>query len=259
MRTRAPQLLAIAVTLLALPTIAAAQVTMRRTPEPIVTAENASWYLAGDAITYAGDIYYPTGPNVFFNSDEMVRSGDYQGIPLYVRTTIEPYSVVYVPLPGRVMKPYERRRAGDIAGTVGSTLPSFPVSHTAEPDELSMPQAAAPPSLVPQSFPDVIGGRPYATVPPGIPTPAPTTGVVPPPGPLVSARKPEGLDGIYIEYQERRWFVSGHAEELESAQFTRIGEYEGFPVYRKSNDERTIYVAVSETARELVAPYSLRR
>ena len=259
MRTRAPQLLAIAVMLLALQTIGAAQVTMRRTPEPIVTAENESWYLAGDAIAYAGDIYYPTGPNVFFNHNEMVRSGDYQGIPLYVRTTVEPYSVVYVPLPGRVMKPYERRRTGDLAGTVGSTMPSFPVPHTAESEELSMPLAAAPPSQIPQSFPDVVGQRPYATGPSPVPTPAPTTGVVPPPGPLVSARKPEGLDGIYIEYHDRRWFVSGHAQELETAQFTRIGEYEGFAVYRKGSGEGTIYVAVARTAPELVAPYSLRR
>lgn len=258
MRTRAPQLLAIAVALLVLHTTAAAQVTMRRTPEPIVTAEGESWYLAGDAIAYAGDIYYPTGPNVFFNPNEMVRSGDYQGIPLYVRTTVEPYSIVYVPLPGRVMKPYERRRAGDIAGTVGSTMPSFPVSHTVEPDELSMPQAAAPPSQIPQSFPDVISPRPYAP-PTAVPGAAPTAGTVPPPGPLVSARKPEGLDGIYIAFQDRRWFVSGHAEELDTAQFTRIGEYEGFPVYRKAGDESTIYVAVAKTARELIAPYTVRR
>jgi hypothetical protein len=258
MRTRAPQLLAIAVMLLVLQATGATQVTMRRTPEPIVTAENESWYLAGDAITHAGNIYYPAGPTVFFNPNEMVRSGDYQGIPLYVRTTFEPYSIVYVPLPGRVMKPYERPRAGDLAGTVGSTLPSFPVSHASEGDDLALPQAAAPPSLIPQSFPDVMSARPGSTTPAGA-MPAATTGTVVPRGPMVSARKPEGLDGIFIEFRDRRWFVSGHAQELDAAVFTRIGEYEGFPVYRKGEDQRTIYVAVSTMARELIAPYSARR
>jgi hypothetical protein len=258
MRTRAPQLLAIAVMLLALQATGATQVTMRRTPEPIVTAENESWYLAGDAITYAGNIYYPTGPNVFFNPNEMVRSGDYQGVPLYVRTTFEPYSLVYVPLPGRVMKPYERRRSGDMAGTVGSTLPSFPVSHTPEEDDQALRQAAAPPTQIPQSFPDVIGRPPDFTSSPA-PAPAATTGTTRPPGPMVSARKPEGLDGIFIEFLDRRWFVSGHAQELDPALFTRIGEYEGFAVYRKGEDQKTIYVAVSKTARELIAPYSARR
>ena len=259
MRRRAPQFLALIAALLTLQVIGSTQVNFRPTPEPIVTAENESWYLSGQPITYAGNIYHPTGPNIFFNAYEMVRSGDFNGIPLYARTTIEPYSIVYVPLAGKVMKPYERRRAGDIAGTVGSTIPSFPVVHTPEPGEPALPaQAPAPPTQIAPSIGTVavIAVAPTASV---VPEPASTTGTVPPPGPLASARKPEGLDGLFLEYRDRRWFSSGKAERLDPTQFTAIGDYRGFPVYRKADDERTIYVAVARGAGELIAPYSARR
>ena len=76
------------------------------------------------------NFYYPAGPRVHFMPFEMVRSGDFLGIPLYSRTTIEPYSVVFIPVGGGMMQPYERRREGELAGTVGSSAPSFPVLST---------------------------------------------------------------------------------------------------------------------------------
>jgi hypothetical protein len=187
----------------------------------------------------------------------MVRSGDFNGVPLYIRTTIEPYSIVYVPLLGKQMKPYERRRTGDIAGTVGSTLPSFPVVHTPEPGDEVLPQAAAPPTLIAPSP----SGAAMVIPPlfPPAPEPAPTTGTMFPPGPLVSAKLPEGLDALFVEYGDRRWFSSGKAVSLDRNAFTRIGDYRGFAVYRKGDDEQTIYVVVSRTAEELIAPYSVRR
>jgi hypothetical protein len=118
-------------------------------------------------------------------------------------------------------------------------------------------QAAAPPIL----RESVSGGygEPAARRPSDTPEPVATTGATPYPlGPLASARKPEGLNGIYVEYQDRRWMLSGSAVELDSAPFTRIGDYRGFPVYRKGDDEQTIYVTVAHSARELLAPYSAR-
>ena len=46
------------------------------------------------------------------------------------------------------MRPYERRRDGEVAGTVGNTAPSFPVSRDNEnaPPDAGL-QAAAPPVL----------------------------------------------------------------------------------------------------------------
>ena len=117
---------------LALPLTLDAQMTMRPTPWPVVTAENEWWFLSGDPIAADGLVYFPAGAQVYFNPYEMVRSGYYRGIPLYSKTTIEPYSVVFVPVSGGLLQPYERRRDGDIAGTTGSTVPSFPVARDVE-------------------------------------------------------------------------------------------------------------------------------
>jgi hypothetical protein len=46
------------------PIAAAAQVTYRPTPTPIVTAENERWYLEGQPITFSGSIYYLSGAAV---------------------------------------------------------------------------------------------------------------------------------------------------------------------------------------------------
>ena len=260
MRRRAPQFFAAIAALVLVPTAGWAQATWRPTPPPAVTAENEGWYLNGDPLTFAGNIYFPTGPLVHFDANQMVRSGDFRGIPLYSLTTIEPYSKVFVPLTSGLMKPYERRRAGDVAGTAGSSTPSFPVVNPHDPREEAAVyaplQAAAPPMLSESLY----GTAPVQPVaPPAIVAPEPiaTTGAAPYPlGPLVSARKPEGLNGIYIDYADRRWLLSGAAVELDSTRFRRVGEYRGFPVYRKGDDERTIYVTVAHNARELLAPYS---
>ena len=106
---------------------ARAQVNMQPTPAPTVTAENEAWYQSGEPLMFAGNLYYPAGPAIHFIANEMVRSAFYRGIPLYSRTTIEPYSVVFVPVAGGMMQPYERPRTGDIAGTSGSSVAALPV------------------------------------------------------------------------------------------------------------------------------------
>src|SRR5215210_6499299 len=91
---------------------AAAQIQSRPTDAPIVTADNESWYVNREAIQFAGDLYFPAGATVFFNGNTMVRSGHYNGVPLYSDTTVEPYSLVYVPVARGLMQPYERPRQG---------------------------------------------------------------------------------------------------------------------------------------------------
>jgi len=266
MRRTAPQLLAAVVLAVLLPIAVGAQATMRPTPAPMVTAENEEWYLAGEPITFSGSVYYPAGVLVFFNPYEMVRTGEYRGIPLYSRTTIEVFSKVFVPLSGGLMKPYERPRGGDLAGTVGSTVPAFPVVNPAEEtlqaSEFGVAQAAAPPTL----YAPIVGldlPYPVKAARPTLPEPAATTGISepePPRGPLVSARLPEGLNGVFIEYSDRRWFSSGHAVQLDPARFKRIGDLAGFPVYAdRDGDEKTIYVSVTSQTESFIAPYSARR
>jgi hypothetical protein len=262
MRRTAPQLLA-AVAVAALLTVTTgAQVTSRPTPAPLVTADNESWYLEGDPITFAGNIYYQTGPKIFFNPFEMVRSGEFRGIPLYSKTTIEPFSKVFLPLEGHVMQPYERRRSGDLAGTVGSSAPSFPVVNPAEeilyPSDVGVIQAPSPPTiytpLVGYETPAAADTQPQVPV-----EPSATAGAFYPRGPLVSARLPQGLNSLFVEYGDRRWFSSGPPVTLDTTRFRRIGGLDGFPVYERDSDENTIYISVSLQAETLLAPYSLRR
>lgn len=251
------------------PCDALAQIASRPTPPPIVTAEYAAWYLAGEPITFAGNIYYPAGPEVFFNQYEMIRSGFYEGVPLYSRTTLEPFSVVFVPLSGGQLQPYERRRAGDVAGTAGSLTPSFPIVTPAEEDPYAFPglQAAAPPTRTAMSMgvtsremagvrrapsPDVgtAGGESAVDVAPLILV-----------GPMRTALRPTGLNAIYITYDNRRWFNSGPAVEFSSTRFTKIGEHHGFAVYSDAGGgkDNTIYVALTARGGDLVTPYSLRQ
>jgi hypothetical protein len=127
-----------------------AQSTLQPTPPPAVTADAEQWYQSGQPVMFAGNFYYSAGAQIHFNANEMVRTGTYQGVPLYTRTTIEPNSVVFVPLVGGMMQPYERRRDGDLSGTVGSSAPSFPVAtsrdqSTSGTAALSTVQAAGPP------------------------------------------------------------------------------------------------------------------
>jgi hypothetical protein len=78
-----------------------------------VTAANADWQIRGEPILHAGSWYYPAGPTVFFDGNIMARPGVYKGVPLDANTTLEPYSIVFVPI-GR--NPYERRREASSRG-----------------------------------------------------------------------------------------------------------------------------------------------
>src|SRR3954452_14956802 len=147
-------------------TVGAQSMTIRSSRPPAVTAESEPWYVSGSPITFAGNFYYPAGPRVHFMPSEMVRSGDFLGVPLYSRTTIEPYSVIFVPVGGGMMQPYERRRDGELAGTVGSSAPSFPVALSSDSglDNATYGATAAAPPFVElgDDVPSTIS-RPVAT------------------------------------------------------------------------------------------------
>lgn len=240
-----------------------AQMTLQPTSRPIVTAENEPWYLAGVPITHAGITYYPAGPIVHFNANEMVRGGHFEGVPLYSRTTIEPYSLVFVPISGGLMHPYERRRDGDLAGTVGSGTPSFPVVRPTEQAGMEyvpgagMVQAPAPPSQVGVAVDRIA----LAEIPPSVaPPPVGTTGTpaLTSSGPLATARRPQGLSGVFIEYGSQRYFSDGPAVRFDEKLFTRVGDYRGFPVYEQQGQDKTLYIPPLGGAPGVVAPYRAR-
>jgi hypothetical protein len=260
-----------------------AQVITQPTPVPLVTADSEAWYLAGEPIVYSGYLYYPAGAQVSFNPNEMVRSSSHFGVPLYVRGTDEPFSVVYVPLARGFVQPYMRRRAGDIAGTVGTAPPSGSAAMYSQPGAVFPAQAAGAPSLTAGAPADAVG-QPRAPLPPvaargeAVPmasTPAPSATAPPSRAVGNSGRaaqatsevpthtrigpRPLGLNAIFIDYRDRRWFSEGPAVEIDRARMTEVGDYHGFPVFadRDVPDER-IYV-VTSLGGSLVAPYAERK
>lgn len=208
-----------------------------------------------DPIFYAGAFYYPTGPTVFFDPYVMIRSGVYEGVPLYADVTIEPYSFVYVPIGGNVMRPYERRRSGELAGTVGSRMPSFPLerdvdvsSHTDVTGLQYPPSAGVDREVVPEPATAVATGGTVARTGPSKPLAYETIESAPAaPTHIESIPRPAANRGVWLEYEGVQWRAAGAAVSFVPERFIKIGEYRGFPVYR-GRDETTerIYVPAVE-------------
>lgn len=247
-------------------TSAGAQVQSRPTDAPVVTAENESWYINGEPLQFAGDLYYRAGARVFFNGNTMVRSGHYNGVPLYTDTTIEPYSIVYVPIQRGLVQPYERPRQGALAGTVASRTPSFPVRLTSTSSIGVLPQAA----VAPTALPSPIGALsvytpepPFApVVPPVAPLVVPTVSAITQPNSetgitFATIGRPASNDGVWIPYLGEKWISAGPAVPISPESFRVVGSYEGFPVFaRKDGAEQIIYIP---TRAGLVAPYRLKQ
>jgi hypothetical protein len=248
---------------------AAAQVLSRPSDAPQISAANESWYQLREPVQYAGELYFPGGAPIFFNGNQMVRTGHYNGVPLYVDATRDPYSVIYVPIGGGRLQPYERRRAGALAGTTGTTLPTFPVA--LRPDVEVQPVAAGAPTNLPLTAGAVSAFTPEVTPPlvlvPAVATAAPAcscdqtaplavpaTAVAPVPTDRVavlSVRRPDNNDGLWVRYDGATWVSRGVAEPRTTA-FTQIGEHGGFPVFRKQGEGDAIYLQSREG---VLAPY----
>ncbi len=244
----------------------AAQVQSRPTDPPLVTASSESWYQLREPVQFAGELYYPAGAQIFFNGNTMVRVGHYNGVPLYADATVEPYSVVLVPVTRGQLQPYERPRRGDLAGTTGSGSPAFPVAVVPQATPSApTPRAAAVSPTAPPATAGAISV--YTPERPVAARDAPrevvgTTGIVATPraptgSPLVTLRRPEGNDGIWIPFGGERWVSAGAAVALSASTFVRVGEYRGFPVYaRRELEEDVIYLPATRAG--LVAPYRLK-
>lgn len=71
----------------------------------------------------------------------------------------------------------------------------------------------------------------------------------------VTLARPSTNDGISIRYDGQVWVSAGRAVPLQSAVFERVGEYSGFPVYRRPGTDGVIYVP---TRNDMMAPYRLK-
>lgn len=249
--------IALATLLTLTPAIGSAQIIWQPTPVPLVTAENTTWFQSGQAIEYNGELYYPSGPVEFFNPFQMVRTLSFRGIPLYIDTTLEPNSIVFVPLSGGRMQSYERRRIGELAGTTGarpSLLPPEVGGGTVAREGLN----EAPGGV--SSAPAYDVGLPVAVSPRPLPEPRPvgTSGrvtMVPEAGPETTLKPPTGLNAIWINFDGRRWYATGKAIDYDASVLTEIGIYHDWSVYVRNGDRSTIYIPSTPGK---LAPYKAR-
>jgi hypothetical protein len=277
----------LAISLCAVSTVAA-QGGLDLSPVPTVTAEAEDWYLSGVPIALGGAVYYPSGPVTHFARNEMIPAGMFERVQIYRRTTQEPGSMIYVPLPGGLVRPYERRRSGDLAGTVGSTAPAFRV---VLPAEEALTTTSGAPAFAGPAVPRAVGTSGYvygaldrargsATVTAAAPAVAPAETVVPVPvgtrgnGQSTATRlmapgrplptrfetvqRPTGLNAAFVEFRDTKWFTAGAALEFAADRFTQIGEHRGFAVYQEAGRPDVIFLSPVAGTPALVIPYKAR-
>ena len=239
--------------------VASAQVQSRPTDAPLVTAEREPWYVRGDPVQFAGNNYYRAGATIFFDGNKMIRTGNFNGIPLYADTTVEPYSFVLVPIGRGLMQPFERLRDGELAGTTGSRAPSFPVA--AQPTASALPMAAtAPTSLVPFVDEPPVGAGARTPLPLASAIDVITPPAVPPPPIPPPAVTPEQVQSarehVWVEFRGQRWVHVNGTIPLEGSGLVKAGDYAGFPVYIRPDNDARIYLP---TLAGLVTPYEMKR
>jgi len=238
-----------------LPSTGTAQVLNRPNSYPAVTAATAVWQFRGDPVFHAGAFYYPAGPSVFFDGNVMARTGTYEGVPIYEDATLAPFTIVYVPIGGNVVRPYERRREGDLADTVGSRPPSFPIRRAGE----TWVDAVAPVDV--ERFAPGVDG--FVPAIPEEPSPIGTAGSVAAiPGPISTIR-PERRNvrvifQVWVPYQGARWTSAGAAVPYLADRFVQVGDHHGFPVYRQRNGSAD-RIYIPSVAGGPVAPYDRNR
>ena len=262
-----------------LPKTGSAQAFAVRTPAPDVTAAAADWQINSDPIVVTGLIYYPTRAFRMFDGQVMAQIAVFDRVPVYADTTLEPYSVVYVPIGRDRMREYERRRDRDLAGTTGSRAPSFPVA-------LATDRAPREPAPGTASMSGAVGttgiiatGESAATAATSASGGAGTTGASASTsttqtsaiGTTFSAdrgrsRRPliESIpapsatsNGVWLEFNGARWYLDGPAATFSPDRFEPVGEYRGFAVYRdKRSTKNEIWISVVKDGP--VAPYAKR-
>jgi hypothetical protein len=223
------------------------------TPPPEVTAAHEAWQYKGEPVFFEGDWYFPSVPTTYFDGNVMRRVGVYRGIPLYVDSTLTPGSIVYLPIGGNVMRPYERKRYGDLAGTTASRTPWYPIERDVEVSASggavgiqTPPLAALEQPVVPEVFearptPQPMAGTFTAsgtfTTGSGTAAAPAAAAIAPPRQPMhvESIPAPRSNAGIWIEYNGSRWSSAGSAVPYVEDRFVQVGDYHGFPVYRQRN------------------------
>jgi len=255
-----------------LPKTGNAQVYQFRTPPPVMTAAASDWQINSDPIVVNGLVYHATRGFRFFDGQVMMQVGIVDRVPVYGDSTLEPYSVVYVPIGRDRLREYERRREGELAGTTGSRVPSYPVL---SPSGQALREASAPPVVVATSGLLESGPVPRAPAPepPAASVQAPAAAVANDGSSIGTAGsadrgltrrtlvetvpRPSGANGVWLEFNGSRYYSDGPATTFSPDRFVPVGDYRGFAVYRdKSEGKDAIWISVVKNGP--VAPYVRR-
>lgn len=251
-----------------------AQVSPFRTAPPEVTAAAADWQINSEPITVGGLVYYSTRSFRFFDGQVMTQIGIVDRVPVYADTTLEPFSILYVPVSRDRMREYERRRDGELAGTTGSRVPSFPVQSPSLEALRNRPVGSVGTTATIEPAPRLTAFD--AGVPPGQaqePSTVGTAGAFEPlaavsggtadsrrrtpsrPRLAETAQRPSGANGVWLDFDGARWYADGAAASFAPDRFEPIGEYRGFPVYRDKGTARNqIWVRIVKDGP--LAPYT---
>ncbi len=256
------------------PTIGNAQVYQFRSPAPEVTAAGAAWQVNSVPIVVDGLVYYPTRGFRMFDGQVMAQVALFEGVPIYADTTIEPGSVVYVPVGRDRMREYERRRSGELAGTTGSRVPTFPVESPSDQALRSERVGSVGTTGAIEPAPALGGADAAATLEPAYASsslgtagrvdrrpasslPSASDRNLPRRTSIESIPSPETTNGVWLEFDGARWYSAGEAVSFTPDRFEPAGTYRGFPVYReKGVNANRIWVAVVQDGP--LAPYVRR-
>ena len=259
--------------LLLVATPAFAQMQSRPTDAPVVNAAGETWYQLREPLQIGGDLFYHAGAAVFFNGNVMVRTGHYNGVPLYVDATVDSNSIVLLPIGQGRMQPYERPRRGGLSGSAGNRLSAFPIRLLGESavTMTGMTGMTAMTAVAPTQLPYSMGAIatftpepmrfPAIAPPPLVFTPIASTAIAVPaavvsappflPKIIISPTPAENNDGVWLQFDNQRWVVGGRAE-ARTSDLQQVGTHAGFPVLRRAGTEDMIYLPSRDG---LVAPY----
>ena len=241
-----------------------AQVFSFRTPPPTVSAAGADWQINSDPIVVVGIVYYPTRAFRMFDGQVMAQVAVFDRVPVYADTTLEPYSLVYVPIGGARMREYERRRGGELASTTGSRAPSFPVvvateraPFEPEPGTSGATATVSSSGVRANTAVVVASGRSELFAPNVVGTIGGSDRSRPRRSPIESIARPDSANGVWLEFDGARWYADGPATTFAPDRFEPVGDYRGFAVYRdRTSNKNEIWISVVKDGP--LAPYSKR-
>jgi hypothetical protein len=217
------------------PKTGSAQVYEFRSPPPAIDAAAAAWQVDSQLMLFAGLAYAPTREFRLFDAQVMTQIGVFNGVPIYADTTLEPWSVVYVPVGRSRMRTYSRVR--EVAADARVAADALTVAGPGTIGTASTIVPAAPREPVPEPAVDRAAPRPAR---------------------VEASRTPRPTDGVWLEFQGRRWYSDGEAVSYSPERFIPVGDYHGFPVYRDNTSKQGNVIWVSSVQDGPLAPYVTR-